>query len=46
VTPGRAGRPFPNPAIGGAAAGIVGAMVLSKMVKSRAKEAAKEQEKG
>ena len=42
----KAGRTFTKLAIGGAAAGIVGAMVLSKMVKSRAKEAAKEQEKG
>ena len=42
----KAGRTFTKLAIGGAAAGIVGAMVLSKMVKSSAKSAAKEQEKG
>ena len=42
----KAGRAFTKLAIGGAAAGIVGAMVLSKMMKSSAKSAAKDQEKG
>ena len=41
----KAGRAFTKLAIGGAAAGIVGAMVLSKMMKS-GKSTAKEQEKG
>ena len=42
----KAGRAFTKLAIGGAAAGIAGAIVLSKIVKSRAKAQAKEQEKG